>query len=329
MRKYLTIHNGSGSVIVGRSFTETNTLRIKSVSAKKLYHCTYGRQAWRKYTQNSFYTALDVAKAYCEDSRSRGKTFYIKELPAIQIETGGIVFFITQLNTQSPLKSFIPSLLKKSGEVESLGKRSCLGFGISMNVLIDALERDSEYWQEKPGENQTIICFSEEADTVANNLDTKELNEWSSLSRGAKYDLTWIEGESDVRSQFVMKLIEEYGFDNYGANNVSFLGEVNNTKGLILRQARKAGYQNLISYFNSDEYEVIFDNYDNLFTLREYFVYIEKNNELFGYVTDLIIAQLNSGVLRPKIPDRLNELFREEVLPVYGKLKKMARDKGD
>ena len=317
--------------MLGQHFLEIKTLRIKSVISVRLFHCTYGRQAWRRYTEQSFYTDLQHAKAYCEQNRSKGKSFYIKELPALQVSVDGAVFFITQLNNIIPLASFRPessgTQVKKQMLARQIKWKSCLAFGVPLDVLMDALKIDSGYWKEKVLSNQTIICSSDDNSKVAEKLDTQKMKEYSSLSKGAKYALIWFEKETEINGKAVLSLVSQYGFENHVADNVHFLSEpINKTKGLILRQAKKKGYQDLIAYINADEYEVTFANYENLFTIREYFVYMDKNNELFSYVTDLIVEQLNLGVLHPKIPERLHELFRGEVLPVFVKLKKMARN---
>ena len=85
--------------------------KVKSVSCVKLFYITDKRNAWhstevRRWYSDSFHLTLNSAKRRAESMRISGSVFYIREVPAICIESGKSCVFISEVNTKTPLKEF-------------------------------------------------------------------------------------------------------------------------------------------------------------------------------------------------------------------------------
>ena len=96
-------------VILDLSIKSPKDLKLRGIKVVKIYYCYYGRNAWystwvQKYYKNCMHASFDSAKGFAEINRKQGSVFYIKELPALYIESGSYPILVTQINKTCPLR---------------------------------------------------------------------------------------------------------------------------------------------------------------------------------------------------------------------------------
>lgn len=324
MIEALTIHK-RGKTFFSNILKSETLFKIKSIGTAKLFHCNYthSRQIGRSYADDSFYVDSQKAMDYCENNRLRGRSFFINELPALKIVAGNYSFFVTQINTNTPLQDFNPTITKSETGASQL--ENCLAFGSPINNLLEALKPESDYWSKESNTDHLIILYIENSEVVTPLLDDN-LKVFISKSKGTDQPLFWAKKVSTLDCAFVLELNKNYEIDTNNVSNISFFSDI--IKRGARKKARKRSFENAVTYFEQNSDHIVgFDDYSSLFTIREYFAYWDKNQSLFNYVSDLIIQQLALGIMKPTVPERLHRLYVTEVLPVYVELKKLVREK--
>lgn len=80
-----------------------------SVRAVAVLFLSYGRNAWhstwiRRYSVGDFSREGRIVQRKVEERKSPGTVFYLKVLPAFQIDFGARKFIVTEINTKEPFR---------------------------------------------------------------------------------------------------------------------------------------------------------------------------------------------------------------------------------
>ncbi|PCJ91478.1 MAG: hypothetical protein COA46_08570 [Porticoccaceae bacterium] len=196
---------------------------LSNVQAVKIYYCFYGRNAWhstwtQKYSQDCMHVTLSAAKQYAEKQRKQGSVFYIKELPALQIEsTDGHTILVVQINSSTPLAEYssqafhsaqaLPSLL-----ISSVGEYgdNCLAVGASLVKALYSFSSTSKFWKSPPPSENSIIILAVGDRHKALALNAAiELKAWKGHSFGKEKHLGWIHKDNNIDKKFIMELCDQ------------------------------------------------------------------------------------------------------------------------
>jgi len=209
-------------LIIAPSLTNPEKLKLRYIDVIKIYYCFYGRNAWhstwvQKYYENCMHSSIESAKRFAERNRVQGSVFYIKELPALFIESGEYPIIITQINEDCPLREYSAVALKdsiESGQLKINGfKNNYLSFGSSLQGLILSFKPNSRFWRIPQKIDNSVILLYSEVNTEYQPLNKNKLKSWKSASIGSKECLAWIGIDNNVNQKSILSLYNESGFN--------------------------------------------------------------------------------------------------------------------
>jgi len=176
--------------------------------AVKLYYVIYGRNAWNstwvtKYFPGCMNPSFDTAKRVAEKKRVQGSVFYIRELPALQFINNKLSLFITEINTNIPLKYHNDLSDEASTTLMDVYKHFETD---KPNSIIRLIGHNTEFSRH----NSKITLIR----NVFNNLEqicsTYNLKSYKSFSHGKGYLLGWNNLENKASSTSVLLLEQKF-----------------------------------------------------------------------------------------------------------------------
>lgn len=193
-------------------------VRINSIRPIKMFYCLYGRNAWhstwvQKYSTGCMHLKIESAKMHAENRRVQGSVFYIKEMPALEIDVGPYRAFITQINNPCPLREYrINALRERPPPGMNLIKnaRDCyLKFGVQLSALVLSFAHDSRFWTTpQPFRNSVMVLYNSHK-IEAEPLKSTKLKGWESNSAGKDYRLWWSSKTSKVSQASVLRITRQ------------------------------------------------------------------------------------------------------------------------
>lgn len=141
-----------------------------SVRAVAVLFLSYGRNAWhstwiRRYSVGDFSREGRVVQSKVEARKGPGTVFYLKILPALQIEFGSRKFVVTEINTKEPFRHI------------DLDKARYPLLANNLKGFLDRVGPTSDLW--KPGQSKENSVIVQEVDE-----DYIDLAAYTALAKG-------------------------------------------------------------------------------------------------------------------------------------------------
>lgn len=175
---------------------------LKSIQVSSIYFITkvrysgYAGKTLRRYSDGSFFDNLKSTKEYAESQRKQGTKFRIEQLPCLILRTENKAVFITQVNSDSPLKGYTVDL-------------GVVGVGCNFYDAVQSFSARSRSWRmAKPGKDSIIFMYHTKSDSDFSVFEGNCLYEWESRSYAAKDLLYWEEDESYPDLGYLKKIVE-------------------------------------------------------------------------------------------------------------------------
>ncbi|MDD7805976.1 MAG: hypothetical protein PUP46_10570 [Endozoicomonas sp. (ex Botrylloides leachii)] len=200
---------------------ELKKTTLKSIEVIKIYNCFHGKKIWNEsqrqtYTNNCLYASFDDAAAFAETIRARGRTIYIKEMPALLIKNNNYGIILTQLNESCPLTAYSAMAIREdcpkgTMKIEQYGN-NYLAKGAPMEGVLLSFRHNSRFWKkEQPDQDSVIVAYADNKLTF-DPLKTTELKAWKSKSGGKNQLLNWNEEPSNIRQSAILRHYRQAGF---------------------------------------------------------------------------------------------------------------------
>lgn len=196
------------------NYLETDTaianedVEFHECRAVKLHYLIYGRNAWNttwvtKYSPGCMNPTFDSAKAEAEKKRVQGSVFYIREVPALQFISKKLCIFITEINTDSPLKNFLevseqPNITLMDVYSHFTSERP--------NSIIRLIWRNTEFSRQ----NGKMCLVRNNFNSLETIASSRELKGYKSYSNGKGYYLGWNKEENKLHTSSVERLAADY-----------------------------------------------------------------------------------------------------------------------
>lgn len=211
---------------VSQPFQDLSSQVVTAIRAVTVNYCFNGRNAWHstwitQYSSGCMHRTLDSAKEFAETNRVQGSKFYIKELPAISLDTmcGSVV--VTEINTPNPLSQYSVAghTWANDPRLRSLGPCSGSFPQVGQQVLTGmlSLQPGSRHWPIGKSSVNSVITLFSDSGTPLNSLKTHKLTSWRSSSRGPGSYLSWWPMTERASGAAVLALREAMVEDRDGA----------------------------------------------------------------------------------------------------------------
>lgn len=187
---------------------------IFKVDTGKVYHVIEGRNAWHstwvvQYEPNSFYSSLPAAKEYAENIRKSGSVFTIIEKPSLIIRSHKKTIIITEINHEKPLADHI-----FAQSIEYLKNETFEDYRTRAGFLPDFIKgfmATSFGWQRKVQGKNLLTLQHDNPQLKINSLGPNLLAR-SSSSQGSHYYMSWLESNTKIQSDAVIKIAENLAY---------------------------------------------------------------------------------------------------------------------
>ena len=193
-------------------------LTLNSLSATKLYSCFYDKKIWNNstfetYENQHYYTSFDEAAAFAETLRARGRTVYIKEQPAIAIQSKDFSIAVTQLNEHCPFTSYSAQAIHDHASegfirIEKFSNNYMALTAPILGILL-SFELSSRFWKTPLTKEQAVIALYADNSTSFAALKTTKLKAWSSKSAGKNNPLGWNEENNNISQSAILRHIKQ------------------------------------------------------------------------------------------------------------------------
>ncbi|TAN41956.1 MAG: hypothetical protein EPN22_13755 [Nitrospirae bacterium] len=198
------------------AFPEIISSTLYAVDAGVLHYVYVGRNAWHSiwvtlYSEGCMHLSLESAKQYAERNRTQGSVFNIKELPCLILRSEGGSVFVTQINTQHPLKDYLATAVRSEpgrNLVLIENARNCyLEKGAQMQGAVLSFAWNSRFWEkDQPSNNSVIVVASNDPEEKAQRILSQEFQLRVSRSYGRNYLLGWREMQTKISAESVVRL---------------------------------------------------------------------------------------------------------------------------
>lgn len=193
---------------------------VEFVAERKIYYLVRGRNAWHSTWVQHYYPGcmatklLDVERN-AEEKRTFGSVFYVKELPAIAVQTKSGVLVVTEINTDAPLSGYSKIAVHRDapkGKVLTDGARdSYFAAGSPVSLFAMSFEVDSRFWRKLPPPRDAVILLFV-PNGVVNDLEplSDKLYQRKSQPSGRRLNsLCWSITSSKIDGSYIKTLTSE------------------------------------------------------------------------------------------------------------------------
>ena len=176
--------------------------------AVKLHYVIYGRNAWNstwvtKYSPGCMNLSFDTAKRVAEKNRIQGSVFYIRELPALQFINSKLSLFVTEINTDIPLKYHNDLSDETSTTLMDVYKQFDTD---KPNSIIRLIGHNTEYSRQ----SGKIALNRNDFNNLEQISSTHSFKGYKSFSHGKGYLLGWNNHENKAISTSVLLLEQKF-----------------------------------------------------------------------------------------------------------------------
>lgn len=200
-------------------FTQLNQGRINSIETGLVYFCEYGRNAWhstwiQRYTPGSIHYDLNSAKIYCENRRTRGSKFYIREMPCLIVRTPKFCILTIEINCNTPLQNYsIDAAIADPFRYETsfirfpqnrylqIG-RPLIGYGISVSTV----GRFMKDFRNRTRVENILLMKCKDHNAIIQKIPMRQLYSYKSESYGTDYYLSWNASINPIQSICIKRL---------------------------------------------------------------------------------------------------------------------------
>lgn len=188
---------------------------LKKVEVIKLYNCFHGKKIWdlsesQKYSSNCIHRSFESAAEFAERQRARGRTFYIKEMPALKLDNDKCSILITQFNENSPLKMYSGSAVREAQPAKKVKQSpyddNCLAAGAPMDAVLSSFNSDSFFWKPQGLDKNVALMLYVDKNISFDPLKSTKLKAWESKSAGVNKPLDWLVLASDISQSSILRI---------------------------------------------------------------------------------------------------------------------------
>jgi len=175
-----------------------------------VFYVYYGRNAWHstwitRYSHGALHDTLETAKAHCETRRVQGSVFNILELPALILLTQQRVVYITEINSENPLRGYAGRYIDKKWALITGNQHhpKKIRMDMPMHNIEDSFRPLSNYWTHQPNFQNSVMVVQRHHQgsmpELKNRVPSKR-EHYVSHSYGKEYALGWRRQSNNIKT---------------------------------------------------------------------------------------------------------------------------------